>query len=376
VSRTAAIGCSLFAALGLAGCFYVEEINQRPSANIRAVSSDPVHRGDKVELDAVASDPEGHVLGYTWRTYACTDATQISTCDREPFYFEESAHASFLAPILRWDNEAPVESLRIVLEVRDELGATAKPMEELVIPVLNAPPTLKLDRTSRYGYVVGTPIDLFALVGDVDDNAAKVKPLVWEVFGPGGATHTLIDLTVGQPADPMLAQFGKRFTPMQQGMWEIRVTARDPLDAEAVQTLMFSVEDDGPPCLQQLSPIVPTGGNAVPISAQTLFQVPVVIDDLDIYPPVPADPVLGTTRFKWSLQAPGETGHTEVAGAVGNSFAIDPLSYAPGDVLELRVEIFDRKATAIPCVDSEPTCAVVAQPAGCNQRQTWRVEVR
>lgn len=373
MSRFSATGCSLVAALGLAGCFYVEEINQRPAADIRAASSDPVHRGDMVELDAVASDPEQHVLGFSWRVYACTDATQIDSCDREPYFFGGDDHASFVAPIKRWDAPTPVESLRVVLEVRDELGAMAKPTEELIIPVLNAPPTLKLDRTSRYGYVAGTPIDLFALVRDIDDGPLGDPD--WVVLGPAGATHTLTELTVNQPDDPLATQFGRRFTPMDEGMWEISVTARDPLGDTAVQTLMLSVEDDGPPCIQHVSPIVATGGATLPLSQQTLFQVPVVVDDLDVYPSAANDPVLGTTRFRWSLQAPGQSVHAEIPGAVGNSFAIDPESYAPGDVLELRVEIFDRNNTAIPCIDSEQSCSVISEPT-CIQRQTWRVEVR
>jgi hypothetical protein len=40
----------------------------------------------------------------------------------------------------------------------------------------------------------------------------------------------------------------------------------------------------------------------------------------------------------------------------------------------MRVEIFDRKSTPIPCADGLATCAI-SQPA-CIQRQTWRVEVR
>ena len=371
VSRGSATRC-LLAAFGLAGC-YIEPINQRPSIDIRGEPSDSVVRGDHLLLTAVASDPEGQIVGFRWRAYACKDAA-IQDCDQDPFGTSLVQDFAIDVPIQRGDG-TPTESLRIVLEAVDELGATAKPSQELVLPVLDAPPTLQLDKSSRYRYVAGTPIEVFALVGDVDDGAANVQPLVWEVFGPAGATHELDDLDVLQPTDPTQQQFGKLFTPMDAGEWQVRVTARDPLGVETVETLTVTVGADRPPCLAQLSPIVPTDGIALPLTEPTLFRVPVVIDDLDIYPPVPSDDVLGTTTFAWSLQAPGQSTHVPIAGAVGNSVALDPSAYTPGDIVELRVEIFDRDPEAIPCVDSEQTCSVIAEPA-CIQRQTWRVEVR
>ena len=55
--------------------------------------------------------------------------------------------------------------------------------------------------------------------------------------------------------------------------------------------------------------------------------------------------------------------------------SLDPASYQPGDIVELRVEIKDRKNTAITCADANPTCSTISDNA-CIQRQTWRVEVR
>ena len=64
----------------------------------------------------------------------------------------------------------------------------------------------------------------------------------------------------------------------------------------------------------------------------------VVTDDLDPYPPVPGDPILGTTTFAWSLLAPGASSFASLA-ATSNSVALDPADYTPGDLLELRVEV-------------------------------------
>jgi hypothetical protein len=72
---------------------------------------------------------------------------------------------------------------------------------------------------------------------------------------------------------------------------------------------------------------------------------------------------------------PGGTTHQLLNGVTGSGFAIDPASYQPGDIVELRVEIADRNNTPITCADGNATCSVVSDNA-CIQRQTWRVEVR
>src|SRR5262249_25710386 len=159
---------------------------------------------------ADASDPEGHYVTFAWRAYACTDASNQDSCDREPFYTSILEHADFDVPVLRSDGITPVEGLHVILEGEDEYGATARPDQELGIAVLDAPPRLVLDKSSRYGYAKDTPIDLFALVGDVDDGPAHLQPLEWTVYGPAQASYTLDDLTVAQPTDPKQAQYAKR----------------------------------------------------------------------------------------------------------------------------------------------------------------------
>ena len=360
--------------LGSAGCFYVDPINQRPSLDIRNTSDAAVFRGDRVSLEAVAQDPDGHIVAFQWRAYACTRIQD--SCDARPFATAILEAFAFDVPSLRVDAAVPIEAVWVVLEGRDELGATARPQQELVIPISNRAPSLQLDKSSRYKYVVETPIAVFAIVGDDDDGPAALGELQWEVFAPAQLTHTLVDRAVAQdPADPTRLQYGKTFQAGGPGDWQIRVTATDPLGHATSQMITVTVMPDTPPCLAQLAPTVPTGGAAMPLTDPTLFRVPVVIDDLDIFPPLPSDEVLGVTTFRWSLQAPGQASHQLVPSATTNSFAIDPASYTPGDVLELRVEIFDRDPESIQCAPSEPTCSVISQPS-CIQRQTWRMEVR
>ena len=112
----------------------------------------------------------------------------------------------------------------------------------------------------------------------------------------------------------------------------------------------------------------------IPISDPTLFQVLVVADDLDPYPSVPNDPILGTTEFHWSIVPPGGT-RQSLGGVTGSGVALDPNSYTPGDLVELRVEIQDRNHTPVNCPDTDLTCSVISDQS-CLQRLTWRVEVR
>jgi hypothetical protein len=245
----------------------------------------------------------------------------------------------------------------------------------LIVPLFDGAPTLALRADSRYGYVVGTPVLMYAIVGDPDDTPSSVG-LSWNVFPPAGATYTMSDVTVPpDPTDPMHVQYGKALTSSFAGNWDVQVTATDPIGTATMRDLPFTIAGDHPPCLSSWAPIAAPQGQALPISTATLFQVLVVGDDLDPYPAVLGDATYGTTSFSWSLLPPGATTRQPLTGVSGNSVGIDPAAYAPGDVLELRVEIEDRTHTAVPCADSAPTCSVIADP-NCTQRLTWRVEAQ
>ncbi|CAN5785533.1 hypothetical protein BH11MYX3_BH11MYX3_42570 [soil metagenome] len=365
----------LVAALGIPACFYQDPINQRPAIDILA-SGDEVYRGDTVELTASANDPEHHFVKFTWRAYACTDGAGGADCDVEPFYDSILDHAEFLVPLVREDQPLPVRNVRVVLEAKDELGATAKPAQELVIVTLDRPPELELARAANFIMTPGRDLIVYATVGDVDDGPIVLGKPTWEVFAPSQAAYVLTDLPLTQnPSDPEHRTYAKTFRPSVIGEWELRVTSTDPLDKSTTKSLFITVAPPPPPCLTQYQPIVPTGGAALPISDATLFRVPIVIDDLDVYPPQTGDAALGVTRFQWSFQGPGAATHTPVSGATASSFALDPATFTPGDLVEVRVEIYDRENTPIVCPDADPSCSTISMPS-CIQRQTWRVEIR
>ena len=361
-----------FALLWLAasGCFYTDPINQRPSLDIRQTSADLVFRGDTVTLEAKENDPEGHAVFFRWRVYAATDEL---TPDHAPFYEKTDQLASFEVPMYRSDDPSlPVRALRVVLEGEDELGATARPEQQLWIPVADRAPTLQLGKDSRYGYVVATPVNVFAKVGDADDGP-DVVTLAWEVFTPTNQpAYELVDIDVPQEGAGT-KRFGKKFTPQGIGDYEIRVTARDAIGEQTTESVMITVGADAPPCLRTLSPIVAPSGSALPMTEPTLFQVHVVADDLDPYPTF-NDAVLGTTRFTWFAKT-NSGARVKLDGVTGNSVALDPASYQPGDIVEVRVEIADRQPRTLMCADANQTCSVLSDNS-CIQRQTWRVEVR
>ena len=374
VSRFALIG------LVLSGCFYTDPINQRPSVDI--VQSEPLahFRGDTASLYATGSDPEGSPLAYQWRAYACTDAALgpeggDAGCDTVPFKTDVLQSTSFKVPTVR-ANGTPVQSVLVYLEAKDDLDATAKPIQQLVISLGDKPPMLTASTPYRRSYVKNIPIDLFAAVGDPDDGIMPPPALTWTVFSPmTQPAYTLVDLpnVPPDPAHPELAQSGKVFTPSDVGSWDIQVVATDALGMTDTKDIPLDVSVDTPPCLQQLAPIVPPAGQTYPLDQATQFSVLVVDDDLDVYPPS-GDPVQGVTQFAWTVLPPGGSQRLPISSA--NHALLDPASYVPGDILELRVEIQDRTNTAVSCPDAQATCAVLISRPTCLQRQTWRVEVR
>lgn len=355
----------------LCGCFYVESFNQRPSVQI-VNTADDVQRGDTVQLVAEADDPDGQPIEFQWRLYLCTDAADFATCDGDPKFSGIEDELVFTVPSLR-ANTQPVESLLAVLEGIDDHGAAAKPEDRLIIPVGNADPTIDLREDSRYRFVEGTPIDLYAAYGDADDTAAGVV-VTWEVLPPNVTAYELVDLgpDVVDPDDDKRLLDSRRITPAIAGKWIFKVTAGDPLGGTHTEDLEINVVPDHVPCLDQWSPNAPVT-QTLPVSEPTLFQIPIVGDDLDRYPTIPNDPIYGQTTFAWSQKV--GTGPRQPLGVTANSVPFDPAGYAPGTIVELRVEIFDRNATAISCSDGDRTCSVIAQPT-CIQRQTWHVEVR
>jgi hypothetical protein len=368
----------------LTGCFYVDPINQRPrimsverqcdqlSTQACDVDFKELHRGDAIKLKASFRDPDGDTkeCTYGWRVLACNN--DGSLCDDSPLYEGTDAVPALQVRKLLDTTGEPVQRIRVELDLRDNRGALDSVFPEFPV---NDGPTLALRGASR-NYTVGAPISMFAVYSDPDDRAADVG-LTWTVFSPDGQpAYTLADLAVTQdPHDPVHLMAGKTLVPAETGTWDVRVNATDPHGKATEKHLVLPVVADRSPCLAQWQPIAPPDGMTLPISAPTLFQIPLVDDDLDPYPAVSGEPLLGTTTFAWSILPPGASARQPLVGATGNTVALDPGAFTPGDLVELRVEISDRNHLPVTCADGDAICSVSA-PAGCLQRQTWRVEIR
>jgi hypothetical protein len=359
-----------------AGCFYTDPINQRPSIMIEQLSSTAVFHQSVVNLNAVADDPDGDEVTLSWHAFACTDATPAPDgsrqgCDPDPLDSGTMQLFSFTTPTDRADGTTPVGAMYVTLDATDTYGAAARPGQELILPVGDAPPTIALSKDPRHSYVVNIPLHIYALIGDSDDGPDVLR-VAWTAFSPTGSEPLTTESTA-QP-DPDHLQLTTTLQPDVLGEWTVQASVTDPSNVSTMQPLVVDVGPDEPPCLGTWTPAAPPSGDSLPISGPTLFEVLVVVDDLDPYPSVPTDPILGTTTFSWSLLPPGATTREPLTSATGASVALDPASYHPGDIAELRVEIYDRNHTPIPCADTDPTCSIGAN--ACMQRLTWRVEMQ
>lgn len=366
--RAAAV-CAL-----LTGCFYIDPILPRPS--VRLTAPEAIQRGGQVTVSAELLDTDSSVGSFDWDVFSCAEygnGTPVG-CDKVPFYGrrdQAASTASFMVPPTTMAG-VRTQAIHVDLKARSDRGALALPDGNSVFPVGDAPPVVQLARQS-HSLAVGAPIDVIATYSDIDSSLDGFT-LDWTVTAPpeaGSYAFTSIPI-VQDPADPGHRKAVVRLTPSVTGSWDVQVTARDPERVPATQDLRIAIVADQPPCLRRWLPTVPPPGATLPISTPTVFQVPLVDDDLDPYPPISEEPKL---LFAWSLLRPGGGPREVQTGATGNAIVLDPAAFTPGDLVELRVEIYDRQRTALPCDDAAATCSIASSDS-CLERQTWRVEVR
>jgi hypothetical protein len=365
----------------LAGCFYLDPVNDQPQIKTVArvcagASCDQtfrdVHRGDTFQLAATFHDPDGDdaACRYHWTAVACR--ADQAKCDSAVYDDGEPSPRITVPRQLAVTGEA-VQLVRVTLELFDGRGAHAT---KVVLVTVDDGPSLAVRETAR-SHAVGGPISLFATYGDPDGLAENVR-LTWKVTPPPGVpatgAYTLDELAVPpDPGDPDHLTAGKILVPAAAGAgWDVAVTASDALGQQTVQHATFDVGADQPPCIAQVEPLVAPDDAALPIHAPTRFAVPLVTDDLDPYPAVLGEPLLGTPTFAWSILRPGATAWQPLAGAVANNVELDPAAFAPGERIGVRVEIQDRTHAAVACPADAATCGAQA----CVQRATWHVEAR
>lgn len=365
---------SLLLLLGTAGCFYTEEINQRPGLQM-VLPGTTLVRGGTARFTARSEDPEQDFVRLDWRAYACADEESLASCDAVPFLAgTDTSFDVTIAPVLA-DGLTPTTHLRVTLDGVDARGAGAKPPDQAVLPVDNAPPSLLISEPfSAHAFTVGTPFQLYAELGDADDGADAVT-LAFEVFAPTEvpfAPATMIDpALVPAPIDPAHRQAGIEVVPTTAGVWQVRIVATDPLGVTTEVTKPVAIVVDQPPCIAGAG--VPTA--PAPVFEPTVYAV-TVDDALDPYPMVatPVPDIDGEARLQWSLKV-GAGPRLLVDDATTNRYGFDPAAYPAGTQVELRVEVADRVARPVTCADANAECAVDGN-AQCTQRRTWRLEAR
>jgi hypothetical protein len=361
--------------LVIGGCFYIDPVQTRSAVKLSPYPGD-VHvvRDGRLLVMAQLDRPDQ----FRWQAWACADKNGV---ERPTLFYDVSGTASSAdlhvsAHVDQGDDTSPLtRSIVVEVSAHDDRGAAANgpgSISRVVYLVDDAPPTLEL-HMDAHSLTVGAPIDLFARYGDPDDGTEDIS-LSWEFAAPSATPPFMLGDTILTATDPTHVTAHRRLVPMVSGDWDVKVTAKDRLDTPTERHLSFTVLPDRPPCLAQSRPMVPPPGTTLPVTEPELFQVAVVTDDLDSYPRLSTDPLFGTATFAWSILPPGASVRQLLVGTTGNTFDFDPGAFTPGDIVELRVEIFDRNHTQVPCADDLATCALEA--GDCIQRQTWRLETR
>lgn len=364
VRATHSLAVALVAA---AGC-YMDPINERPSAEIRRDGEGLVFRNQELQLQAIVDEPDGDRYSLAWRATACNGVAG------EPGVVCGVAGTG-VDPEFRFTVPSrvegrPTQHVHVDLDVTDARGARARPRQGLSFAVSNRPPMPDLRRTGREldgQFPVSAPITISALGRDEDGD---VVTLAWQLFAASASRPE--DVVFERLPDPPSGGEAYRLVPDVAGEWTVRVTADDGTESRT-EDLMLLVRPDHAPCLGAISP--PADGVVLAFEPRR-FAVLIVDDDLDVYPPPPPDDaVLGAARFTWSMRPAGAGAFAPIATGVA-AVDFDPARFTPGDRIELRVDVADRRDDRPNnCAPDAPTCSI-EPPASCQQRRTWTVEAR
>ncbi|HEU5060610.1 MAG TPA: hypothetical protein VFU21_28965 [Kofleriaceae bacterium] len=365
------VSLALSGGLFLAGCFYTGSINERPRAEIEKVSPGPYHypRETVRFVARKSSDGEdGADLVATWSAYTCPTPESCDPLGETTALALSSEYAVTIPD----RNHDPI---RVQLVIRDKNGAESRDVETLEVGNRAPVVTVQVRQGGQAPglsstYVVTVPIEVAVEVEDPDGDDTTTE---WALMRPRESNP---DGVTWRPLDETGTVY--ELIPDVAGVWRVDLTASDGLpEGTEVHMEQILVDEDQPPCIGITSPASPGDGRHVlrREDGPRAFTVLHVADDLDPSPrPVIDSPYLGTTTFGWSLAGPETAGElVPIAGATGPEVVIDPAGRAPGDLLELRVDVSDRVDRPATCGAAEPVCSTSDT---CFQRLTWEIEIR
>jgi hypothetical protein len=336
------------AMLLLPGCFYTDRVNSRPHAHM-VVGPPNANVGTTLILDASSSsDDEGDPLTYAWVIAECvtpSDCRPVASSTQPTWEYTIQSHYPHAIQLLVAD----------VSGAADRASDTIAPQD--LTPTVTA--TVQGFGNPDGTFTLGRKLAVLATGSDPD--------------GGDKLTYTF-ELTPPATSDPDKVDFGRlsptgyELVPDVVGHWEVKVTVDDGWGMTASDRVPIDVVDDAPPVIAATTPDWSAGQTVVlQADGPRRFSVDTVTDDLDPYP-YPAgtpDHELGVAHFKWFL------GGVEIAGHDLPDFTLDPSAYAPGDVVDLRVEAYDRIARTWPCDATVPVC-----PSASPRRVSWQAEIR
>ena len=355
--------------LAPAGCFYTSSINERPRAEIEKVTLGPHYPDEEIRFTAQkSSDTEdGGNIECTWSAHTCLDDRCMDV--------EMLQEPEIITCTTEYDVVIPTRDhrpIKVALRVQDLDGAEFFDSE--TIDVGNRPPDLVLPQPDYPGdadhSAVSIPIEVSIQVSDPDgDDPVAIS---WQLIKPRGAGAD-VELSPVDDSDLI-----RTFTPDTAGVWTVEVTADDSFeDGRVTQFATIPIMEDAPPCIAQTTPSIDPDQRVIlqRDDPPRVFTVLRVKDELDPYPRASDADYLGDPEFSWQLASPDTGGDlVPVAGAASPDLTIDPAAYAPGDLIDLRVEVADRVERTIPCDQADPTCSSSGDT--CYQRVTWGVEIR
>lgn len=372
-------------ALGAGGCFFLDEINHPPTAEVRVVRTqrDTAIKGTEIEFDPTGSSDvdaaDRDQLAYEWtidgltvdeavvgrRVRRCTQSVDPNQCFA---FLQAGTH-------------------KVGVVAVDRYHARSVPAE-VSVPVLDAPPTVSIVEGTRRNlcgdWIVGQPVLLAAEVSDDDGEILQGEGKVirevmhyqWRVRSANGQDLAAIGapdaegrcdptrlttLAVEWPPEPRGSSLAQQVCVLvsQPGSWTVEVRVdddaprfSDPKDPSTDRRPMaqapLAISADHPACGYGFDP--PAAPLVLPRSEPARFRVTQVYDDLDGFPA--ATPT--KLRLAWSTWRARDPVWRAAREWSMPEYVVDPSGFGVDELVRVRVRVLDRAAA-----EREPTkCSV------------------
>jgi hypothetical protein len=354
----------------LSGCLFTDPVNMRPTIQSIDVQGGAVKRGQPAKFSAVANDPEGDALTYSWAVVAGECPTDLSPASWPP-------HPAPGTSMLEVQAEQTAAKFCVWAFVRDHYGAEAAAHYEA--SPINSPPTAVLaveQPEPAKTYPAFTTFRLSA-VGSSDPENDPLTP-TWSLVAPTGSKASLERCVATEERIRCLYAD-------VDGEYDVTVVVSDQAGGatapESTKKQILYVDPDAPPCLRLASPAFSqeplvhvldiSNGSQAQVDA---FEILKVDDDGDPFPAKSDKPNL--LRFAWFVGV-NEGPLAPVNNNGERRYAIPEGTYRLGDTVRVRVQISDRLTERasrefLSCGDAA-FCPLADE---CFQRATWTVSYR